>query len=79
MPAISEEALAEKAKGLVVLTAVITRDGRATEIRVLLSRPDGLNEVAVECVQSWKFKPATDIDGKSIPIHQVLGVIFKHR
>ena len=57
-PKYSEEARKAKYQGTVVLQAVITPDGRATEIQVVKGPGLGLEEKAVEAVKQWRFKPA---------------------
>ena len=51
--------LAAKAAGIdgpVVLTGIISRDGRMREVRVL-SGPPELRQAAVDAVMAWTYKP----------------------
>lgn len=57
-PRYTSEALLNKTQGLVVLEVVVTRDGCASQIRVV--RPldrGGLDEQAVLAVSQWLFEP----------------------
>jgi periplasmic protein TonB len=45
--------------GTVLLSAVIGRDGRAHQIRVLRGLGYGLNEKAIAAVRKWRFQPGT--------------------
>jgi TonB family protein len=55
----TEEARQNKVQGTVLLSAVFTKDGRITDIRVIRGLPDGLTEKAIEAAQKIRFKPAT--------------------
>lgn len=61
----------------VVLRAVITTDGRATQILVLEPCPLGLTEKAVEAVERWKFKPAKGPDGSPVEAWTPIEINFR--
>jgi len=61
--------------GTVILQAVIDRQGRVENARVLKGQPYGLNESAVESLKQWRFRPATR-DGKPVKVYYVLTVNF---
>jgi TonB family protein len=65
-----------KYQGTVLLVAVITADGRATEIRVAKGLGLGLDEKAVEAVRTWRFRPALGPDGKPASVRQSIEVTF---
>ena len=44
---------------------VVNQSGRATDIKVVRSLGDGLDEKAIEAVQKWLFKPGLV---KGIPV-----------
>jgi protein TonB len=50
-------ALSQKIEGTVWLEVVVTREGRAADIRVVRSLDAGLDEEAVAAVQQWQFEP----------------------
>ncbi len=62
----SEEARKAKCQGTVVLQAIVTADGRATNIQVVRSPGLGLDEKAIEVVRAWRFKPALGPNGKPV-------------
>jgi periplasmic protein TonB len=72
----SDEAVKAKYQGTVLLQAIITPDGRATEIRVLKGLGLGLDEKAVEAVRTWRFKPASGPNGKPASVRQTIEVTF---
>jgi periplasmic protein TonB len=76
-PKYSEEARKAKYQGTVVLQAVITPDGRATEIQVVKGPGLGLEEKAVEAVKQWRFKPANGPGGKPVPVVVPIEVTFR--
>ena len=76
-PRCSEEARKAKYQGTVVLQAVITADGRATEIQVVKGPGLGLEEKAMEAVQQWRFKPAIGPGGKPRPVVVPIEVTFR--
>ena len=59
-PAYTKEALDAKIEGEVVLTLMIGADGVPSEIKVVRGLGKGLDGKAVECLQRWRFIPATD-------------------
>ncbi len=76
-PKYSEEARKAKYQGTVVLQAVITADGRATEIQVVKGPGLGLEEKAVEAVKQWRFKPANGPNGKPVDVVVPIEVTFR--
>jgi len=72
----SAEAVRAHAQGPVVLRVVIGAGGSAEKISVTRSLPCGLDEQAIDAVKSWRFKPATDSDGKPVAVLQTIEVTF---
>ncbi len=61
--------------GVVVLSMIVTGDGKPKDIKVAKSfRPD-LDDRAVEVVRTWKFDPATK-DGKPVMVKIMVEVHF---
>jgi len=56
-PRYTSDALRDKIQGAVWLEAVVTRDGRASQIHVVRSLDRGLDEEAVAAVVRWRFDP----------------------
>lgn len=72
----SDEAVAHKAQGTVVMEVIVTAGGRADEIRILRALPFGLTNEAINAVQDWRFDPALGPDGKPAAVRQVIEVTF---
>jgi TonB family protein len=58
-PAYSEIAQYEKYRGIVVVSIVVASDGRVHNVRLLRALGMGLDEIARDTVQTWRFRPAT--------------------
>lgn len=65
-----------KVEGVVIVEAIIDRDGSMTNARILKDQPQGLGLSAVEAVCGWRFKPAT-LKGEPVKVYYVLTVNFK--
>lgn len=72
----SDEAVKAKYQGTVEIIAIITPDGRATEIQILKGVGLGLDQKAIEAVRTWRFSPALGPNGKPAPVRQVIEVTF---
>jgi TonB family protein len=57
-PSYSDAGLAAHFSGAVMLSIVVTTDGRATSIYVTKGAPFGLTAKAIAAVQDWSFEPA---------------------
>jgi protein TonB len=72
--------LARKARiqGVVIIEAVIDREGNVVRAKVLRSPGAhfGFDQAAVDAVKQWKFKPGTQ-NGKPVDVIFTLTVIFK--
>ena len=76
-PAFSDEAVKAKYQGQVLLQAVITADGRATNIHVIKGLGVGLDEKAIEAVRNWRFNPARGPDGRPAAVTTTIEVTFR--
>lgn len=72
----SDEAVKAKYQGTVLLVAIITAEGRATDIHVVKGLGLGLDEKAIEAVRTWRFKPAGGPNGKPATVRQTIEVTF---
>jgi periplasmic protein TonB len=75
-PQFSDEAVKAKYQGTVTLVAIITPDGRATDIHVVKGLGLGLDEKAIEAVRQWRFRPATGPDGRPAAVRQIIEAVF---
>jgi TonB family protein len=75
-PKYTSDAFAHKFQGSLTLTAVITAQGRAEDVKTVKTLPYGLTDNAIEAVKKWRFKPATGPDGKPAAVRQKIEVGF---
>ena len=74
-PRSSEEARQGRVQGVVILQAVIDSAGKVVDVEVLKGLPLGLTDSAIETVQEWQFKPATQ-NGKPVAVYLNLLINF---
>jgi protein TonB len=74
-PAYPEVAKQARVEGVVVLEAVISPEGRVTEVKVLRGSPL-LDDAAVNAVKSWAYTP-TLLNGVPVPVVMTVTVSFK--
>jgi TonB family protein len=67
-PRYTGQALRNKIQGTVVLEAVVTSDGCASQIRVVRSLDPGLDEEAVAAVLQWRFEPGRLAGGAAVDV-----------
>ena len=70
-PVYSEEAKKARIEGVVVLSAIVRKDGTIEVLKVVRSLDGGLDENAVRAIKQWKFRPGMK-DG--IPVDVALNV-----
>jgi len=75
-PEYPEIARKARIEGIVILEAVIEKDGNVGEIQILKSLSPLLDQAAIRAVKQWKFEPAK-INGKPVRAYFVLTIIFK--
>jgi TonB family protein len=76
-PKYSADARKLKYEGFVILKAVITPDGHASEIEVVKADPGlGLEKMAIDAVKLWRFHPALDPSGTPVPVELAIEVTF---
>ena len=76
MPGFSDAARAAKFHGTVLLSIVVTTEGRATSIYVLKGAPFGLTTRAIEAAQHWRFEPGLK-DGNPVPVRVQVETTFR--
>lgn len=75
-PAYTELARKARIQGVVIVEAIIDKEGKVTNVRVLKGLPMGLDQAAVDAVKSWRFKPAT-LNGRPVSVYYSLTVNFR--
>jgi TonB family protein len=75
-PSYTEEARKARISGIVIVEAVIGRDGLVKNVHVLKPLPFGLDQAAVDAVKQWTFKPGT-LEGKPVDVLFNLTVNFR--
>jgi protein TonB len=75
-PVYTEMARRVRAGGVVVVEAIIDRDGRVVEARALQGLPWGLTESALRAVEGWRFAPARR-HGRPLAVRYQLTVVFE--
>ena len=75
-PQYSEIARKARIQGVVIVQAIIDKQGNVTNVKVLKGLPMGLEEAAVDAIKQWKFKPAM-LNGRPVTVYYNLTVNFK--
>ena len=75
-PSSTEIARKARIQGVVIVQAIIDKQGTVTNVKVLKGLPMGLSEEAVKAIKSWRFKPAT-LNGKPVDVYYNLTVNFR--
>jgi protein TonB len=75
-PMYSEVARRARIQGVVLLEAIIDRNGNVTDVRVLKPLELGLDQEAMNAVKQWKFKPGT-LNGQPVPVVFILTIYFR--
>lgn len=63
-------------EGAVILSAIVSADGIATDIQVTRGLGKGLDERAIEALRQWQFKPATK-NGEPAPKNVSVEIAFR--
>jgi len=75
-PQYTEIARKARIQGVVIVEAIIDKEGSVTNVKILKGLPMGLDTAAADAVQKWKFKPAT-LNGKPVAVIYNLTVNFR--
>lgn len=73
----SDDAVKAKYQGAVLVTALVSADGRVLDVRVVKGIGLGLDEKAVATVKTWRFVPAMGPDGKPAAVEQTIELDFR--
>ena len=75
-PRYTEVARRARIQGIVIIEAVIDRQGNVTEARILRGLPMGLDAEALNAIRQWKFRPGT-LNGQPVPVYYNLTINFR--
>jgi len=75
-PQYTEIARKARIQGVVIVQAIVDKNGDVTNVKVLKGLPMGLEDEAVKAIKRWKFKPAT-LNGKPVDVYYNLTVNFR--
>ena len=75
-PVYPAEAREHGVSGLVIVEAVIDREGKVREVRILKPLPFGVDQAAADAVKQWKFSPGTR-NGEPVDVFGILTVQFR--
>lgn len=68
-------AIMTRQQGVVVLQAVIAKDGRISELHALQGPPPLLIQAALNAVSQWRYKPYV-LNGQAVPVQTEIRVNF---
>jgi TonB family protein len=75
-PQYTEIARKARIQGVVIVEAIIDKEGKVTNVKVLKGLPMGLDTAAADAVKKWTFQPAT-LNGKPVAVIYNLTVNFR--
>jgi TonB family protein len=77
---IPERPLGDRAKrleGKVILSILVTVEGKAGEIHLVKKFDPDFDRAAINAVQTWRFVPSHDPDGKPVPVRVPVELTFR--
>lgn len=75
-PQYTEIARKARLQGVVIVQAIIDKEGNVTNVKVLKGLGMGLDQAAVDAIKKWRFEPAT-LHGKPVAVYYNLTVNFR--
>jgi periplasmic protein TonB len=77
LPGYTEEARRVRVEGIVLIQAIVRRDGTVDSFKILRGLGYGLDESAIRTIASqWRFKPGT-LNGKPVDVQANIEVSFR--
>ena len=73
----SYPALMKRVQGNITMDAIISKDGFASDVKILGSLGSGLDEQAMKAVRTWQWRPAQDANGNPVVAHQTVVITFR--
>ena len=78
-PNFTEAARLNKTQGAVLVKVLFGADGRVKQAKVVKGLPDGLNEMAIQAVYKFNFRPAMSSSGRPVDQWKTVNVAFTLR
>ncbi|MGH9381344.1 MAG: energy transducer TonB [Thermoanaerobaculia bacterium] len=75
-PTYTEIARRARIEGVVIVQAIVNKEGVVENVKILKGLPMGLDQSAVDAVKRWRFEPAT-LHGKPVDVYYTLTVNFQ--
>jgi TonB family protein len=77
LPLYTEEARKAKVEGLVLLQAIVRKDGTVDSFKVIRGLGYGLDESAINTIATkWRFRPGT-LNGQPVDVQASIEVSFR--
>ncbi len=76
-PQYTEIARKARIQGVVIVQAIIDKQGNVTSVKLLKGLPMGLDQATIDAIKRWKFEPATLGDGRPVSVYYTLTVNFQ--
>ena len=77
-PSYTNEALADRIQGSVVLELIVRSDGHPADIRVVRSLHRGLDDQAIAAASQWRFEPGR-LAGTPVDVQVIIMMDFQIR
>lgn len=78
-PSYTDSSRRARISGVVVISGVVTPDGKIEQTRVVESLDPTLDRASLEILKNWRFRPTKDPDGNLVPVCIPLEVSFRLR
>lgn len=75
-PQYTEIARKARLQGVVIVQAIIDKQGNVTNVKLLKGLGMGLDQAAIDAIKKWQFEPAT-LHGKPVSVYYNLTVNFR--
>jgi protein TonB len=74
-PVYPEIARKARVQGVVIVEAIIDKQGNVVEGRILRGLPMGVSEAAMAAIHRWKYRPAM-LNGRPVSVYLTVTVTF---
>jgi TonB family protein len=78
-PSYTDSARRARISGVVVISGVVTPEGKIEQARVVESLDPTLDRASLEILKNWRFGPAKDPEGNLVPVRILLEVSLRLR